>query len=61
MLALNIDVGERQVDLGLSRVAVISDEERALAGVTVFHPAFATMSIKDCRQTARRLLDWLLG
>jgi hypothetical protein len=49
------------VDLGLARIAVDWDDRRALAELTVFHPAFARMGTNGCRHTARLLVDWLLG
>ncbi|MFE4543839.1 hypothetical protein [Arthrobacter sp. NPDC056727] len=52
---------EQPVDLGLARIQVDWDERRALAELTVFHPAFKKMGTNGCRQTARLLVDWLLG
>lgn len=52
---------EHPVDLGLARIAVDWDERRALAELTVFHPAFPKMGTTECRHAACLLVDWLLG
>ncbi|UKA53522.1 hypothetical protein LFT45_17640 [Arthrobacter sp. FW305-BF8] len=49
------------VDLALARIALDWDERSALAELTVYHPAFTSMSTNDCRQAGRLLVDWLIG
>jgi hypothetical protein len=61
MLSGTLEGLEQPVDLGLARVAVDWDERRAVAELTVFHPAFTRMGTNDCRQAGRLLVDWLLG
>ncbi|MDQ1059972.1 hypothetical protein QFZ23_003873 [Arthrobacter globiformis] len=61
MLTGTLEGLDQPVNLGLARVAVDWDERRALAELTVFHPAFTSMSTNDCRQASRLLVDWLLG
>lgn len=61
MLTGTVEGLEQPVDLGRARVAVDWDERRALAELTVFHPAFTSMSTNDCRRAGRLLVDWLLG
>ena len=61
MLAVTFDVGGTPINLGLSRVSVTLDEERARAHVSVHHPAFTRLTPGHRHQISCLLLEWLLG
>ncbi|MBT2548057.1 DUF695 domain-containing protein [Arthrobacter sp. ISL-65] len=61
MLAVTLEVPGQWVNLGLARVSVTLDEDRALAKTRVYHPAFTHLSPAYRHQVSCLLLDWLLG
>jgi hypothetical protein len=61
MLAVTLAVAGKPINLGLSRVSVILDEERARAQVSLHHPAFTWLTPGYRHQVSCLLLDWLLG
>ncbi|MBT2547207.1 DUF695 domain-containing protein [Arthrobacter sp. ISL-65] len=61
MLAVTLEVAGTSIHLGLSRVSVTLDEERAQAKVRLHHPVFTRLTPGYQHQVASMLLDWLLG
>ncbi|WP_251024693.1 DUF695 domain-containing protein [Arthrobacter sp. ISL-65] len=61
MLAVTLEAAGTPITLGLSRVSVTLDEERALAHVIFHHPAFTRLTPGHRHQLSCLLLDWLLG
>ena len=61
MLAVTIEAAGKPINLSLSRVSVFLDEERALAHVSLHHPAFTRLTPGHRHQVCCLLLDWLLG
>lgn len=61
MLAVTIETAGTPINLGLGRVSVTLDEERAWEYVSLHHPAFTKLTPGHRHQVSCLLLYWLLG